>query len=76
MKASDAIPPIRDPSKPRWPTLVVYYDPKGVAKQRWRWRVVAANHRVIVASSEGFKTRAGAWANARLVRWTLADLVP
>lgn len=38
-----------------------------IRANRWRWRLVAANGRVVAASSEGYANRADAERNARLV---------
>jgi uncharacterized protein YegP (UPF0339 family) len=42
-------------------------------KQRWRWRLVAANNEIVAASSEGFVTRYGAAANAKLTELGLRE---
>jgi len=38
-----------------------------------RWRVTAANGEIIAAASEGYYTRTGAMANAKLVHIALAQ---
>ncbi len=42
-------------------------------KQRFRWRVTAANNEIVGASSEGFNTRYGAAANAKLLEMALRE---
>lgn len=32
---------------------------------KWRWSLTAANHRIVAASSQGFRTKWGAKRNAR-----------
>lgn len=43
--------------------FVVYKD----KSKDWRWRVVATNERIVGASSEGFRRRKTAIANAKKV---------
>jgi len=43
--------------------LTVYQDKKG----EWRWHLVAPNGEVVAASTEGYKSRSAAVANARRV---------
>ena len=50
------------PTPPK-PSIEVYLDAAG----EHRWRLTAANGEIIGASSEGFKARASAVHNARLV---------
>jgi hypothetical protein len=42
--------------------------------ERWRWRLVAANNKIVAASSEGFVTRDGAVKNAQLTYLGLAQV--
>jgi uncharacterized protein YegP (UPF0339 family) len=42
-------------------------------KQKFRWRLVAENNRIVAASSEGFNSRYGAAANAKLTEFGLRD---
>ena len=41
--------------------------------QRFRWRITAANNKIIASSSEGFYSHNGALANAMLVREALNE---
>lgn len=43
-------------------TLEVY-EPENAYYKEWRWRVKAGNNKIVVASSEGFKTKQGAIRN-------------
>lgn len=47
-----------------------------VKSDRWRWRITAANGRIVAASSEGFARREGAVENATLTYNMLAQLLP
>lgn len=40
---------------------------------RWRWRLTASNGRIVLASTEGYATKAGAKRNWNLVRSWLAS---
>lgn len=57
------------------PLLTFFAAKTGPLAQRWRWRLVAKNGRIVASSGEGFRTRGGAEQNARLARHLLADLV-
>lgn len=39
--------------------------------REWRWRIVAANNRIVAASSEGFSSKAAAQLNLRRTRAAL-----
>jgi uncharacterized protein YegP (UPF0339 family) len=56
--------------------LEFYETVKPSPGDRWRWRVVAANGRIVAASSEGFARRDGAVENATLTYNMLARLLP
>ncbi|MEM6988883.1 MAG: DUF1508 domain-containing protein [Myxococcota bacterium] len=51
----------------RKPKLLVY----GSTLAGYRWRLIAANGRIVAASSEAFVSRRGAWRNAE----TTCDLL-
>lgn len=50
--------------------MITIYRTKG----EWRWRLKSKNGRIVAASSEGFKTRAGCVRNLVLTRDMLAVL--
>lgn len=43
--------------------------------ERWRWRVIAPNGRIVAASSEGFFSKEGAEENAHLTHSMLGRLL-
>jgi uncharacterized protein YegP (UPF0339 family) len=47
----------------------------GWDNQRWRWRVIARNGKIVAASSEGFASRSGAKRNLRSTLRHLVRLV-
>lgn len=53
--------------------LIVYDSESFYSKDRYRWRLVSSNGKIICASSEGFKTKRGAQRNARLTFVRLGD---
>lgn len=54
----------------------VYETITALKSDRWRWRVLAANGRIVAASSEGFARKEGAEENARLTHEMLGKLLP
>jgi uncharacterized protein YegP (UPF0339 family) len=56
--------------------LEFYETVTAVKSDRWRWRIVAANGKIVAASSEGFARRIGAQINATLTYNMLAQLLP
>jgi uncharacterized protein YegP (UPF0339 family) len=59
----------------RAPSLKVYRD----KRLEWRWRLMAANNRIVADSGEGYKTKAGALKAAlrltTLMHLAMKDLI-
>lgn len=55
------------PTKTGKPARRASWDFYEDARKEWRWRLVAANGRIIADSGEGFTTKGGAVINARTV---------
>ena len=54
----------------------IYESDSAFGSERWRWHLIAANNRIVAASSEGFARKEEAEENARLTYEMLGKLLP